>query len=82
MQWLRQCQEREELTGYIPPEYALDIAHERIGGMVRYFLEWVRDDPWWRGMDHVERLATSAYLQGIEDCAVAMAKKGYKLEGL
>lgn len=67
-------QKRLEISAIIPPESAVRIARERTEGMVNYYYEVARRASFFQVMDYTERLAQSAYLQGVEDAAVAMAK--------
>jgi hypothetical protein len=71
---LLQVSKDEEITAFIPPDYAVRVAHERTSGMVNYFWVAVRRVGFMTAYDYVERLAQSAYLQGVNDAAVAMAR--------
>jgi hypothetical protein len=64
----------QEITAFIPPDYAVRVAHERIGGMVEYFWQVVRGADFLTALDYVDRLAQSAYLQGVNDAALALIK--------
>ena len=70
---LLQISKNEEITAFVPEASAIRVAEERTGGMVRYFWELSRGVSMWAGVDYVQRLANSAYLQGVNDAAVSMA---------
>jgi hypothetical protein len=67
---------RCEVYAYIPPQYAQDLADDRTEGLVRYFWEATRGMTFIQAYDCVGVLVRSAYLQGVNDTAVAMAKMG------
>jgi hypothetical protein len=67
-------QKKLEISAIIPPESAVLVARDRTEGMVKYYYEVSRHASFFQVMDYTERLAQSAYLQGVEDAAVAMAK--------
>jgi hypothetical protein len=73
-QRLLEISKEQEITAFIPPDYAVRVAHERIGGMVEYFWQIVRGADFLTAMDYIDRLAQSAYLQGVNDAAVAALK--------
>ena len=70
---LLEISKQQEITAFMPPEYAVRVAHERIGGMVEYFWRAVQQVDFITALDYVDRLAQSAYLQGVNDAAVAAA---------
>jgi len=78
---LLQVSKDEQITAFIPPDYAVRVAHERIGGMVNYFWAAVRRVDFMTAYDYVERLAQSAYLQGVNDAAIAMARMESEFKG-
>lgn len=64
---------RCEIKLIIPSQGALNVAAERTEGMVEYFQAVTRNCNYSGFADYLERLVRSAYLQGVEDAAVAMA---------
>ena len=70
--------ESNHVRAFIPERRYVEIAEERTGGMVNYFWEATRRVGFITAYDYVQRLANSAYLQGVADAAVAMAKMGEK----
>ena len=71
--YLTKLGERCDVKLMIPPARAIEIAAERTDGMVDYFQVVTRDCNYLGFVDYLERLVRSAYLQGVEDAAVAMA---------
>jgi hypothetical protein len=69
---LKEMQKRLHLTGYIPPESAVNVATTRTEDLVHYFWEAIRNVEGRTYFDCVEALARCAYLQGVNDAAVAM----------
>lgn len=72
---LKEMQQRLQLTAYVPPASAVDIAQERTADQVAYFREFVRNVDFLRAWDALECLARSCYLQGVTDAAQAMVRK-------
>lgn len=64
------------IRAFIPEGRHVAIAEDRTEGMVNYFWEYTRRAGFMQAYDAVQRLANSAYLQGVNDAAVAMAKTG------
>lgn len=71
---LLEVSKREEVSAFIAPDYAVVVAKERTGGMVNYFLAAVRGVSFITALNYIDRLAESAYLQGVNDAAIAMAR--------
>jgi hypothetical protein len=65
------------VRAFIPEQRHIDIAVDRTEGMVRYFWELCRrtsvEQSFVALYEYTQRLANSAYLQGVNDAAVAMA---------
>lgn len=78
---LLECAELNSIKAFIPPASAVNVARERTEGMVNYFWTAVRYVSFITAYDYVQRLASSAYLQGVEDSAVAMAIVGANESG-
>jgi hypothetical protein len=64
--------ERFELQGFFPPAKMADIAKDRTWGMVH---AWI-----YTGMQfkHLQTMANSCYMQGINDAADSMIRAGWK----
>ena len=69
----KELQKRYEVSAYIPPVRAEEVAQDRTRGMVEYFFTVARHVDYLTAMRYVERLAQSAYLQGVSDAGTAMA---------
>lgn len=65
--------QREQIKAFVPPDYALKVARSRTGGMLSYFLQGTRGVSFMTYNDWLERLVNPAYLQGVNDAAIAMA---------
>jgi hypothetical protein len=71
---LKELAQRLEISAYIPPTRAQEIAEERTGDMVHYFHALMRESSWDEAQRNVQLLANSCYLQGVTDAAVSVAK--------
>ena len=68
---------RYDVSAWIPSTGQVDAAHERVEGMVEYFLVNARKEwPQWQNDLYV--LARSCYLQGAKDAAEVAAKMSVK----
>lgn len=66
---------RCEVVAYIPPGRIVEVAEERVRGLVAYFHEITRPPTDYHTLlDCVDTLARSCYLQGASDTADAAAK--------
>jgi hypothetical protein len=65
--------ERFDVRGFIPPRALVDIARDRTNGMVDAYL--------WLGARtaHLQILANSCYMQGLNDAIDAMHKAGLEV---
>lgn len=60
---------------WVPPDFAVRLADERTGGMLMFYVMNRLRIPDVNG-DGLAMLVRSAYLQGVNDTAEAMAKQG------
>lgn len=67
---------RCEVKAWVAPKHIEAIADERTSGMVTYYVRASTSSGLQAGMRHLETLARSCYLQGMNDILDVIAKKG------
>lgn len=72
----KELAKRFEVKLYLPPESSMELAHTRTEGMVHYFMSVSKGCDWLTAFDFLDTLISSAYLQGVKDCAEVVAKRG------
>jgi hypothetical protein len=65
---------RFEVSAWIPPKRLSDLAHDRIEGLVGYFLSCAHKRDCVKWQDDLYNLARSCYLQGVNDAVDTAAR--------